>query len=330
MKEFERPQTSLKEEILGRLTTETLLVPGHGVDIQPLRSEYIDAFTQQYRRAYEREDFFGGRYTDPENQIFNPEWVRRDIENPDHSWIIFTDENRTLLGSTGLFHSEDSVNIESVDETQIDPAGRGKAIMPHYFKRVVPILEDLGVRVTTEFLLTPGSKSLRRTLQGELGMTALGIHPHILRHRQSGLTRSEISSAKYVTLEPQAVAIMPQLEPLYRIVQEQLSLPDPVVSKDKIDSSPNFTETYEEITVDADNLEQQELALTSGYQAVAFDPKANIFKMATFPNARPDLDFILNNEAVIPNKRLVEYLYTTLYRSETDKSHYEEGRGYAG
>jgi hypothetical protein len=315
MKEPEEKSTTLKDAILKKLTKEPILVPDKGVNIQPLSGGFIEPFTQLYRRAYERGDFFGGKYSDPEAQIFNPEWVKRDIDNPDHSWIIFTGEERTLFGSTGLFHSADSVNIENIDETQIDPAGRGRAIMPHYFRRIVPILEELGVRVTTEFLLTPGSKSLRRTLQGELGMTALGIHPHILRHRETGLTSSEISSAKFVTLEPQVVTIMPELGPVFRIVQEQLSLSDPeAIVPDSLGSPTRFTQRYEEIVVSAANLAQQRSALISGYQAVAFDPKANIFKMATFPAERPDLDFILGNEAIEPNKRLVEYLYANLYR----------------
>jgi len=330
MKDLEKTPISLRDIILGRLTRESELVPGQGVNIQPLTGEYVDAFAQQYRRAYQRGDFFAGRYSDPEAQIFNPEWVKREKDNPNHSWILFTGEDGTLLGSTGLFHSADSVNIENIDETQIDPIGRGKAIMPHYFRRVVPILEELGVRVTTEFLLTPGSKSLRRTLQGELGMTALGIHPHILRHRETGLTSSEISSAKFVTLGPQVVTIMPELAPLFRIVQNQLSLSDPeVVVPEPIGSLPRFTERYEEISVSAANLEEQRRALASGYQAVAFDPKANIFKMATFPDVRPDLDFILDNEAIEPNKRLVEYLYVNLFRQESDSKPDEGGARYA-
>ncbi|MGH2612465.1 MAG: hypothetical protein ACRDFB_05390, partial [Rhabdochlamydiaceae bacterium] len=240
----------LKERILGELTRETLLIPGQRIKIGALTPKYVTPFIELYRQAYDRGDFFAGRYSDPENQIFNPDWVKSELNNPEHSWITFTGARGELLGSTGLFHGKDTVNIENIDETQIAPEGRGKKIMPHYFKRVLPILENSGTRITTEFLLTPGSKSLRRTLQGELGMTALGIHPHILRHRESGMTRSEISAAKFVTLEPQPVNILPKLEPLFRIVQEQLSLPNPnIVSSNRESSSSRFTDRYEEIMV---------------------------------------------------------------------------------
>lgn len=330
MNELGETVAPLKDIILHELTRDTILVPEKGVHIQPLTTDYTESFAGQYRRAYQRGDFFAGRYPNPEAQIFNPQWLNTEINNPEHSWIIFTGADGTLLGSTALFHSADSVHIENIDETQIDPAGRGKAIMPHYFRRVVPILERLGVRVTTEFLLTPGSKSLRRTLQGELGMTALGVHPHILRHRESGLTRSEISSAKHVTLEPQEVNIMSEFEPLFRIVQEQLSLPDPrMVVPNSIDSTPRFTERYEEIQVNGADLAGQKRAIDAGLQVVAYDPKANIFRMATFPPERPDLDFIIDNEAIEPNKRLVEYLYTKLYRQKTDNQHYKRGTIYA-
>jgi hypothetical protein len=181
---------------------------------------------------------------------------------------------------------------------------------------VVPELEAKGAQLATEFLLSAESKGLRRTLQTDLGMVAQGIHPGILRHETAGVTRSEISAAKYKRLEPQPARIVPEFEPLYRIVQDQIRLPEPEVTAGASVAEPRYAAVYQELSqpVPADDPGIQAAVLEAGFQPVAYDPQRNRFRVAILPERQPDLSFILDNESIEANKRLVRYMQTHLYR----------------
>lgn len=299
-----------KDIVAHEIAKNPVLIPEHSISIQILGAEHTDEIAQLYQGAYQRGDFFGNRYKDLSSQVFNPLWFKQERNNPDSTWIVFTRAGN-LLGATALINEGDAV---SIDETQIATEGRGMRIMDHYFRRIVPILEKLGIDVITEFVLTPESKGLRRTLQTELGMTALGIHPNILSHRFDQSLKSEISGAKYSILEPRQAVIMPQFQQLLNIVRQQLPvLPEPeVLTLGKLDISSRYVDKYTEVSVSADNPEEQKQAVVAGYQPVKYDPKEHKFVMAKFPPQKPNLDFI-ERENIGVNTALVDYLNTRLY-----------------
>lgn len=313
--EAEKISTTPKEVIAHEIAKDRLLIPAAGVSWQLLDADHLEQVAAHYRKAFLRGDFFAGRYSDPEKEIFDPDWLSREIDNKDKIWVIFT-RNGQFVGSTGLFYEDNAIRS---DETQIDFAGRGLQIMTHFFRRVIPKIEALGMDIVAEFVLTPESKGLRRTLQAELGMKALGIHPHILVHRLDGHTTSEISAANYHNLKPQKVIIVPALYQLYQIVAEQFSLGNPeVVSKDpRRRYSQEFTQRYQEVKVTAWDWQSQEDALADGYSPVKYDPRDNTFPMAKFPDEKPDLSFIIG-EGLVSNIRLVDYLNTRLYQQEQE------------
>lgn len=306
-----------KDIVAYEIAKNPVLIPEHGVNIQVLTREHAEGIAELYKGAYQRGDFFGNRYKDLSSQVFNPLWFRQEMSNPDNTWIVFTRQNK-LVGATALINEGDPdcrSCAANIDETQIAPEGRGMRIMDHYFRRIVPIAEKLGIDVTTEFVLTPESKGLRRTLQTELGMTALGIHPNILAHRLDKSLKSEISGAKYNTLEPKQAVIMPQFAELLSIVREQLPvLPEPeVLWEEKIEVfSSRYADKYTEVSVGANDPEEQKQALVDGFLPVKYDPKKHEFVMAKYPSKKLDLNFIVA-EDIKSNTKLVEYLDTRLF-----------------
>jgi hypothetical protein len=311
---------NLRQAIDDEVRRDSTLISERGVSFGLALEEHTVAMAGLFKRAYERGDYFASRYDEPENQIFNPGWLAEDLQDPGHIRLVFPDHERQLLGTSALFHDSDSEAgpLMTSDATQIDHNGRGMGIMRRVFERIVPVIEASWAGLATNFVLTPESKGLRRTLQTDLGMIALGIHPHALHHRQLGITRSEISAAKYRSLTPKPANLLPEFEPLYRIVQMQLpSLLEPnIVSAQTSAGSPRFVEGAEVVrTVDATDPRAQLEALEKGWQPVEFNPDTNLFKVAQFPGEMPDLDFILTNEHVPANRLLVRYLINVLYGS---------------
>ena len=314
----------VKQLVDEQLSQQSVLLTDPHVEVQLASPRHTPAMSALYRAAYQRGDYFAGRYEEPPKQIFDPGWLEQDLDNSDHLWFTFTDQNGALLGTTGFFHDYDSESgpLMNSDETQITPAGRGRRIMDAFFKRVVPMIEQSGAGLAADFVLSPETKGLRRTLQTNLGMIALGIHPHILQHPNLPVTKSEISGAKYPRLQPKPATILPAFEPLYRLVQWQLpDLLEPTVISAKIaPGASNYAENYSEMpqAVQATDLDEQAQALRDGFQPVAYNPDTNTFRMAIVPQDTPELDFIYHNEQVAANKRLVTYMKQVLYKNNTN------------
>lgn len=298
-----------------------LVIPQRGTWVEAPKAEHAPAIADLYRQAYGRNDFFAGRYVDPDSTIFNPDWLKRDFEeNPDHKWFVFTDDSGEVLGITGFFHDYniDGLPVMTSDETQIAPAGRGRGTMNHFFRQIVPRIEEAGNQLATRFVLTRETKGLRRTLQTEMGMFSLGILPHALKHPVSGITRSEIVSAKFESFQRQPVSLLANFEPLYRVVQSQIpELPEPVLLPAETNISAPFAETYEEAPQLAGGAdpEQQRYLLQAGFKPVAYYPRFNGFLAAKIPGPMPELDFIFD-EAINANKDLVRYLQDELYNDK--------------
>ncbi|HEX5395054.1 MAG TPA: hypothetical protein VFW52_01755 [Candidatus Saccharimonadales bacterium] len=302
------------------LSPREILVPEHEVWVERPSKEHAIEVADLYQQAYSRNDFFAGRYEYPRDEIFNPAWLKKDFDNPDHKWFVFTGSSGQVIGATGLFHDYniDGLPILTSDETQIAPEGRGKHIMDNFFRMVVPRVEATGSLLSTSFVLTPETKGLRRTLEAELGMFSLGILPHVLKHPDSGITRSEIVSAKFKEFQQQPVTLLANFEPLYRIVQSQVpQLPEPLVLPSDKSGIPSFAENYEESLQPASgsDTEQQRHLLQAGFKPVAYYPRLNSFVMAEIPQPMPELDFIIENESIEANKDLVRYLQEELYNA---------------
>lgn len=307
--EVERETSLAKLAIEQVITREPILIPEHEVEMHLLSPEDAQSVSSLYRRAFARGDFFATRYSSPQLEIFNPDWIAQEAKNPDHIWVVFT-KSGEFTGSTGLFFEGETLVS---DETQIDFKGRGLRIMEYFFGKVVPQIEGLGIDIKTDFVLTPQSKGLRRSLQQEFGMSSLGIRPHVLVGLNEG-SICEIFAAKYHNLSQEKPVIIPHFEQIYRIVADQLSLPEPEVVDTGLEIilTPNYSSKYKEIQVGARDLISQERALAEGYMPIGYDPKRQFFTLAVYPLPKPRLDFIID-EGIEANSQLVNYLNTRLY-----------------
>ncbi len=317
--EYVSVESDLRQTIAEDLYDNPTLIAKRGVKLELASDEFAKPVAELYRRAYERGDYFASRYDKPDRQTFDPQCLSQEFQDQEHLRFVFTNDEGELLGTTGFFHDSDceSGPLMTSDETQVDYSGRGLHIMDHFFKRVIPMIEASGAGLATDFVLTPESKGLRRTLQTELGMIAIGIHPHALHHRQLSITKSEITAVKYPEFTPKPAHILSFFEPLYHIVKSQLPQlpgPDIIPSKPLKRSSMLIDHDFEVTkTVSASVPEDQLSALEAGYLPVEFNPDSNQFTVAQYPRKRPDLDFIISNEQVESNQLLVEYLYDVLY-----------------
>lgn len=317
------PVETAKSRIAKDIRLQPSLAENSGVYIAFASDQHAEAVAELYKKAYQRNDYFADRFSEPDKQIFDAEWLKREFKSPKDLRFVFMDEQSKLFGTTAFVYDQDSNSgpLFTSDETQIAPEGRGRRIMDHFFKRIVPSIEASGAGLITDFVLTPESKGLRLSLIKDLGMVATGIHPHALRHRESGVLKSEISAVKYPDLEPQPATILPEYESLYRIVQSQLpKLMEPrVLDFGKRHSDGTHEKTTREVTkiVSATKPIEQQKALSEGWRPVEFNPDRNSFVVAKYPGRRPDLNFV-EREGIQADTSLVRYLNNRLFRQNVE------------
>jgi len=143
-------EPGLRKDIADELDRNPSLVPEQGVSFGLATEEHTIAMADLYKRAFDRGDYFASRYDNPEEQIFDSDWLAQDLQDPGHIRFIFSDHERQLLGTTAFFHDSDSEAgpLMTSDMTQIDHIGRGKRVMDHFFKRVVPVIEASGAGIS--------------------------------------------------------------------------------------------------------------------------------------------------------------------------------------
>jgi hypothetical protein len=196
------------------------LVEKSEVMIQLLDQRVISGVINLYRNAHQREDWFGNNYGDLEQTFFNRNWLIEKSHDSKHTFLVFTDLSGDVMGSTSLIKLEDAI---SIDETQLDPEkARRKGIMAEYFRRFVPLLYDNGFPISTEFVLTPESSSLRKVLIRELGMIVTGILPEVLESKVTRVRKSEITAIKSPKTDYPEPFLIAEANRLYNIVAGQI------------------------------------------------------------------------------------------------------------
>ena len=261
-----------------------------------------------YKRAYERGDWFGNNYEDTEHTIFNPAWLAEINNDPSYTWIVFTEENN-VLGATALIGKE----TISIDETQINPGnGRNRGIMTTYFKRLVPLLYNNGISLSTEFVLTKPTKVLRKVLIGELGMVPIGIHPNTLVSRATGEKRSEISAVLHPYSISPAAKLIHEAAELYDIVKNQMHLPAPAVIGPSKQSPYKGHDSYVEQHVSASDPVMQRELYDDGFRPIAYNPVENKLTMAKYPVEGLDSIKFIGEENIEADRKLLNYLDSML------------------
>lgn len=323
--EQQTPVELAKRVVQDDIGSNDTLIKNPEVHIRFAQDSDAKSVAHLYNEAYLRSDYFADRFSVTDQKKFNVNWLKQAFKDPEDMYFVFTDENDELLGATVFAHDQDSSfgPLFTSDETQIDIHGRGKRIMDHFFKRVVPDIEASGAGIMTDFVLTPESKGLRLSLMKDLGMVATGIHPNALRHHLSGILRSEVSAVKYPHLSPKEVTILSPYSTIYNI--ERLQMPR-ILSPEVVDlklPKPKTTNDHpdKEVTkqVSAHNLSEQYNALRDGWLPVEYNPDENVFLVAKYPKQRPELSFV-EKEGIRANTSLVRYLGRTLFNSNRTDS----------
>jgi len=284
------------------------IVLNNDIYVELLNRDNAKQMISLYNHAYGRGDWFGSSYSDPKSTIFNEHWLSSISYRENHVWIIFK-EGDEVVGATALIDKEEVV---SIDETQLDPLkGRGKGIMSTYFRRFIPLLQKNGFRLSTEFVLTPESKSLRKVLIGELGMIPTGLLPGVLYSPIKKIFRSEITAVWAPDGLDRSYDIIPEVKPLYDIVVEAAGIPTKRQENNVFPMQKNSSYVGAKISID-DSQRQKEY-YDSGFRPV----ELNIIKgEITFSKFSSDavrkLDFIYSETENAPqlkvNLELLEYV----------------------
>jgi hypothetical protein len=148
----------------------------------------LDNLADLYEAAFKRGEWFGSRSSLSESGDATREHLAQILGADRYIVVLFHDSDDTVLGATALDLSDEEGIL--IDDSQIDPIkGRRRGIMTNYFRRLVPAVSKYN-SFWTEFVLTPNSRVLRRTLITELGMAVTGIRPNAYRSRATGTSYS--------------------------------------------------------------------------------------------------------------------------------------------
>jgi hypothetical protein len=298
----------IKEYLDRKLFSEGSLDESVSIRMVGYHERFLRAMVTHYRAAHSRGDWFGSHFKQDGNLILSDDVLERDARLPSSLWVLFVDDSDNLLGTTKLMLQ--SGNRVLIDETQVDPnRGRGKGIMPRYFRKVVPILEAGGLHYWTEFVLTRESRVLRKSLIDELRMVVTGLRP-VCYERPSGLSPQSVLTAhgphSYVR---KALEMLRNQEPLLAGFFSLLgyvpgSQESGILTPRMVPNSASYTEVIHKVT-DSVGIRS---ALDVGMIPVGIDPLLEQVTLAEFPRCYPlALKFVMeeNSDAA---RRLVEYM----------------------
>lgn len=303
--------TELRNKLKADIKKEPLLYVDSGIEISLLNESNANGLSKLYSEALERGDWFAGEYRRISGFSPSPSFFQSKISSDKLIWFVFSKADE-VVGATQLALCKNGSVV--IDETQLDPKkGRGLKIMDHYFMRVVPVIERLDVPYWTEFVLTPGSKSLRRVLITELGMFVTGIRIHcykahskadgrmmsclVAHGKRSSVTSileklaSSINSPEVVNFTNTLLGIVNEQKINYENLQNVKNIPGQAIT---------LPICKESEIIDAIN---------AGFSLVGIDPFDQKYSLYSF-NRRvlSELRF-LKNEKITEVDRLMEYVF---------------------
>jgi hypothetical protein len=281
-----------------------------------IRKAVIDDLTSMkdlYKSAFERGDWYGSRTHAEDGDSASSDYLQHYLRDEKAIVVLFHDSRGNVLGSTLLdLSSEDGVLI---DDTQIHPVlGRRKGIMSAYFRRLVPVLDDVGCPYWTEFVLTPESRVLRRVLIGELGMRVTGIRPAAYLIRPANDYRSVVVAHgpnRSVTNWLSSVSRLDShLSDLLACLVDSQSARLETTSQPRV--AFQKVQDYREFEIDLDNGDAIANAISDGSLPVGLRPTVSRVYMSQWPwFDLSTLDF-LYGEGIGPINNLLTYLRSKL------------------
>lgn len=274
--------------------------------LELLDSRHIEGVAKLYKGAYERNEYWLCP-TCPSENIFDHDWLREKINNPQFSWMVLT-YNSEIAGAKVFIEHPDRTTS---DELMFSPNYRGLGLLPKMYDHLFTELHrNVPSIVDGRIMLWPSAKPVRKALQERQNWKPLGILPGRV-HMRNGKPYHLLPVAYYPsTLTVRARMIQPVAD-FYRLVGIQLDLPEPEIVEPYKPLEPLKTNPtqYEYAIVGTDDPDSQVEAYNNGFRPVAIVPEKHEVTMSRFPRGGLDLDFV-SAEGIDSNNRLVKYIYS--------------------
>jgi hypothetical protein len=209
-------------------------------------------------------------YRQVKNFTPNKEFFENQMFLSNQIWFVFCNSNNEVIGSTKLGLCNNGSVV--IDETQLHPkSGQGRNIIQNYFKRFIPLLDKSGFNYWTEFVLSIGSRSLRKTLLADLNMYVTGIRPSSYINPVNNTPVSCLIAHAPSDIVTKKIHELSQLDSPTKI----LTFLEIILGKETKRFSKKYHRTAthnEEVIVSIENTKKLKQLIEIGYEPVAVNP----------------------------------------------------------
>lgn len=286
------------DQVRRLVLAQEMLIPEQEISIVDARQVRPAELTHLYQEAFDRGDWFGSTCESTDLRHVAAEFVHNHCANDQTLFFAFVDRIHGVIGAAALRATDSGLLL---DEAQIDPRGRRRGIISAYSRRLLPVLDLFG-RYWTEFLLTPGTRVLRKVLITELGMIATGLKPDYYLSRTTGSRYSVL-----VAYGPQAT-ITDILEGAQREASgELLDIIRGRSSTETVAGRGHDSSHYEEVTIKWGDMQRFDSYRAQGFLPVECNPFGRTTTLAKFPIDRLVSLQFLAHEGIETASRLLAY-----------------------
>jgi len=274
------------------------LIPEQEISIVDAREVRPAKLIHLYQGALDRGDWFGSTCESTDLRQVAAEFVHNHCANDQTLFFAFVDRNHGVVGAAALRNTDSGLLL---DEAQIDPLGRRRGIISAYSRRLLPVLDLFG-RYWTEFLLTPGTRVLRKIAITEWGMIPMGLKPDYYLSRTTGRRHSVLIA---YGPHPTVTAI---LEGARRETSgELLDIIRGSSCTETVAGGSHYSSHYEEVTIEHGDTQQFDRYRAQGFLPIEFNPFRRTTILAKFPiDKLVSLQF-LEHEGIEAASKLLAY-----------------------
>ncbi len=286
------------DQVRRLVLAQELLIPEQEISIVDARQVRPAELTKLYQEALDRGDWFGSTCESTDLRHVAAEFVHNHCANDQTLFFAFVDRDHGVIGAAALRDTDSGLLL---DEAQIDPRGRRRGIISAYSRRLLPVLDLFG-RYWTEFLLTPGTRVLRKILITELGMIPTGLKPEYYLSRTTGGRYSVL-----VAYGPQAT-VTAILEGAQRETPgELLDIIRGSSCTETVAGGGHCSSHYEEVTIKWGDIQQFDRCRARGFLPIEFNPFRRTTTLAKFPTDKLVSLQFLEHEGIETASRLLAY-----------------------
>jgi hypothetical protein len=286
------------DQVRRLVLAQEMLIPEQEISIVDAREVRPAELIQLYQGAFERGDWFGSTCESTDLRHVAAEFVHNHCANDQTLFFAFVDRTHGVVGAAALRLTDSGLLL---DEAQIDPRGRRRGIISAYSRRLLPVLDLFG-RYWTEFLLTPGTRVLRKLLITELGMVVTGLKPDYYLSRTTGSRYSIL-----VAYGPQATVTDILEGAQTEASAELLDIIRGRSSTLTVARRGHDSPRYEEVTIQWGDIQRFDRYRAQGFLPIECNPFGRSATLAKFPTDRLAALQFLTHEGIETASRLLAY-----------------------